>query len=335
MQDVPMLKSEEDWQDWTEAINSLLRIHGMFKIADGSHTCPSLPPVPPGTAVSSDLVNLRREIAKEIREWENLNSKAVGIVTCSLSPSIRHDFIHYENVHDLLGAIMAKYNVSSSVQSFKGLQMAMQTKYSMCKDIQDYVSTMSKGLDRFNRSLNYGETLPESVRIQFLLNGLGERWETFLTLYLNTRYVKGETTYDQVATTLIQEESRLEYHSRPSNFVKAKMGLQLRKDKYKSTDKTNRGQDYQPCTKCKNPNHADKNCFFQHPEKAPEGWRPRRKEPTSFKRPKSATSYSQRYITRREEWKPHNEASHRRFQNEQIPPLSTAVEEETGAVGTD
>lgn len=100
----------------------------------------------------------------------------------------------------MTGALTAKYNIVSTIPLLGGLELTMQTEYSTCKDMQDYISTMTRNLGKFAGSLG------EKVRIHFLLYNLGETWDTFRMSYSISQYDGEETTYDKVATILIQEE---------------------------------------------------------------------------------------------------------------------------------
>lgn len=139
---------------------------------------------------------------------------------------------------------------------------------------------MSSTLDKFQQSLKADECLPESIRIQFLLANLGESWDIFLTSYLNSRFDKKKTTYDEISSILIQEEMRTRFNAASANHVKAQkhMGSDNKSGKEDKKDNKDGKKKKKKCEHCGSKKHCSKNCWHKHPEKAPLDWKPRSSE---------------------------------------------------------
>jgi len=111
---------------------------------------------------------------KLLAEWEQNDEKAHGTICSTVSREIRHEVVKLSTSREVWEAIREKYNIVSSVQSFEGLQTAINTQYDNCNGVQQYVTKLTTALDKFETSLRKSEKLPESVRIQFLLCNLSK-----------------------------------------------------------------------------------------------------------------------------------------------------------------
>lgn len=195
------LTSPESYDIWCDAIQTELRMRGVFQVVMSAYPRPQI-------LISTDENNISERVAlasiEKQEKWDRDNIQAVGIIWNTLSDAIRHEFIHHTNAYDLLRAIQRKYQVVYNVQSFEGLQKVILTQHSSCKDIVEYIQKMTAALDQFAKSLKQGVILDDSVRTQFLLCNLGEVWQPFLTSYLNSRFDKDTTTFDEVASVLLQ-----------------------------------------------------------------------------------------------------------------------------------
>lgn len=206
MKCAPILTSARNFKGWHEEIQTKLRVRGMYRVANGGFKKPSIPvSTEKRPAMASEIITAQRLLDK----WKKGNAEAVRIILTSLSAPIHREFKTYTNAHRLLTALKQRYEVEQNVPVLEGLRSAISTTYPQCKDIHDYIEKMTFALDRFEKSLASGETLGDSVRIQFLLGNLGETWQTFLTTYLCTRFDKDRMTFVEVSHALIQEEMRV------------------------------------------------------------------------------------------------------------------------------
>ena len=137
---------------------------------------------------------------------------------------IYHKVINLKTSKQVWDALKEKYYVTADVQSFEGLQTAIQTRYGDCGGIQDYASKLSEALDKFDTSLAKNKVLPKSTRIQFLLCNLGKVWEAFLILYLNSHFDKQTATYNSIIQVLLQKEIWIKFNTSNTNLVKVKKG---------------------------------------------------------------------------------------------------------------
>ncbi|OJJ99871.1 hypothetical protein ASPACDRAFT_60690 [Aspergillus aculeatus ATCC 16872] len=252
---LPALTGAGNYQVWHEALQTYLRLQGLWRTVSGVHKQPVFPtpapqegeaePAPATTGSSRTTRSASRPTGdtsdarlaayekavdryeRQLSAWETEDEKAMGAICTALTQEIRHSVIKLGSAKEVWDELKRRFDVVSDVQSFEGLQTAISLRYDDCKDVNEYIMKMSGALDKFQRSLAENEKLGDGARIQFLLCNLGEQWSTFLTSYLNSRYVKGSTTWDQITQVLVQEEMRAQFNSGNANLTKASKGVEL------------------------------------------------------------------------------------------------------------
>ena len=296
---LPLLTGADIYQVWSEGIITYLRSQDVWRIVSEKYPCPEVSTddkskvagpshlsirVTRSTAAAEEEPSLSDKekelskaeadkIAKKKAEWEELDEKAIGAICLSVSYAIRHEVIKIEISKELWDHLQKKYDVSADVQSFEGLQTAVYTQFGNCKGIQDYVSKLTASFDKLAASLKKDEILSESLKIQFLLCNLGDTWDSFLTSYLNSRFNKETTTFDEVVQILIQEEIRMKFNAAQSNLIKAKTGKQLAQEKKDNTKKkdnkssSSKDSFRSPCKYCNKSGHSEDQCWKAYPEK--------------------------------------------------------------------
>lgn len=277
---LPLLSGADNYLKWADAIKTYLLSQGLWRIVTGERTAPEEPARPTTRSTESDKAIERFEV--KLSDWLDASEKAQGAILSTCSPTIRREFIDKGNAKLIWDAIKKKYDVVASVQSFEGLQLAVCTRYDNCNGIQQYIAKMTDALDKCKRSLRTNSTIPEELQIQFLLCNLGEVWEGFLTSYLNSRYDKNKTTFDEVCQVLIQEEMRMKFNSSSTNIVKAQKAKKrlgndrgtsqdTKKDQKRSKDKPVSWdiRQHWTCNHCGKQGHKSPDCWELHPEKRP------------------------------------------------------------------
>lgn len=208
---IPLLTSAEGYQDWSAAVITSLRIHGVWRYVTGEYTKPEIPTTvqisrPPAEKAQDISISIAKE---KLRQWQDSDDKAYGIICQALSHSIKHEVMNKSSSKSVWDYLESKYNVSCRVLSFEGLQDVTHTRYDDCSGVGEYVTKLTAALEKLDQSLGDNYLLPEPLKIQYLLGNLGDSWNVFLTLYLSTRFQKGKTSFHEVVHDLIQEEMHI------------------------------------------------------------------------------------------------------------------------------
>jgi hypothetical protein len=178
-----------------------------------------------GAESAAEEAALIRQAAKDIKDWEEANKKALGSLCSTLSKGIRHEVIHIEKAQEAYEYLKGKYDVRSYIQSVEGIRSMMSTHYGECSGVQDYLQRMAAAVEKVKIGLKVGESFPESLAIQFLFANLGESWDVFLTSYINSsKYDPAVATVGSISQILIQEEMRVKMSSASVSLIKAQKG---------------------------------------------------------------------------------------------------------------
>jgi hypothetical protein len=138
----------------------------------------------------------------------------------SLSAPIKRKVVKlYTNAKALYAYLCSEYNVKSDVQSFDDLQTLISTRYEDCNGIEDYILKLTDGTEAVKKGLDEGEEFPNSMQVLFLLNGLGDALEVFITTYLDGRYKKGDS-FSTVCQALVADEMRRKTSQATVNLLK-------------------------------------------------------------------------------------------------------------------
>lgn len=216
---LPVLTGPDNYQSWSEAIQVHLLLRGVWRVVNGDYAQPIDRVIESSTSTSStsgasgststatdDAQISQEKLERRIRDWNEYDDKARGIIYSTLPRAIRHEVINTQTSKGVWEDLKGRFDTVAVIQFFEGLQTAVNTRYENCKSIQDYLTQLTNALNKLSWSLRKGESLAESIKIQFLLCNLGESWDTFLACYLNSRFDKHKTTFDEIAQILTQEE---------------------------------------------------------------------------------------------------------------------------------
>ncbi|KAF7164704.1 hypothetical protein CNMCM5623_009117 [Aspergillus felis] len=168
---LPLLTGADSYQTWSEAVKTYLRSQGVWRTVNGTHKklevdlilYPQLLEAGRQTRSSdnTELIKQQERIEKAIQEWEETDDKAHRAICSTLSYAIRHEVIDLESSKAVWDYLNNKYNMTADVQSFEGLQTAINMVY------------VAKGYAQIP-GINFDQTFsptakPATVRLFFVL----------------------------------------------------------------------------------------------------------------------------------------------------------------------
>ncbi|PWY96626.1 hypothetical protein BO94DRAFT_592509 [Aspergillus sclerotioniger CBS 115572] len=191
---LPHLTGPVDYELWCEALAADLRSIGYWPIISDPRPITTDPildepryPPPPGTP-QLELKLPQFELSLPLRfspsyrcprpPHNSLNDRARIMILETLSPQILAEVEHMSSAKDIWTYLDRKYYI---VNPLDGIKAAMALRYDNGKSVLSYALKMQHALRKIDRAIAPGDQrVPEAMKVQFLLSGLGDEWREWL-----------------------------------------------------------------------------------------------------------------------------------------------------------
>ena len=175
---LPELTGPGNYEPWSEALEAHLRLTGLWSIMSDDTTST---PHPFSTPTQPQLhLPFRPPPPNRLPRFPqpNPNETARTILLQTLSPKILIEVMSIPSAKDIWTYLDKTYFI---VNPLDGMQAALETRYLDSVCLLDYALKMKRALDKIDRTLGPGHGMPEMMRVQFLLCGLGSHWTEWLS----------------------------------------------------------------------------------------------------------------------------------------------------------
>ncbi|RAL06166.1 uncharacterized protein BO80DRAFT_470086 [Aspergillus ibericus CBS 121593] len=214
---LPILTGPETYENWSEALSTHLQLIGLWSTISNDTT--TTPPSPPTrtteyrTTPSSIRLQLRpntlrlpphqptHEIPLPPTPPPPL-TQTKKIILQTLTPRIRNEVMNLPSPGEIWSYLDAKYYI---VHPLDGLQAAQNIFYEDCGNVQDYALKMKRALEKIDRCIGPKVGVPEAMKVQFLLAGLGREWRGWVGGFLE-RWDVREVGFEGVVEELRRGE---------------------------------------------------------------------------------------------------------------------------------
>jgi transposase InsO family protein len=236
------LEGELNYKPWLTQIRLHLGRRGLWEIANGEELRPG------------------SEEPKELAQWYNKAKKASYMILLSLKegPLEHVDTMPVSNPKAILNTLEQLYGTRGDAARFYRFKDLVTTTLEGCTSVTNYIDMLKL---HFKRLEELDGKLPEWVLTSLILFGLGDGYDSYV-VNIVTAMRTATPNLNEVISGVIDEERRQRGKE---------LGTALATRARSKDNKDKR------CTHCKRKGHAPSECWEEHPEKRPEGYKPKKK----------------------------------------------------------
>lgn len=250
---LPILEGPKDFESWYNKLKSVLLMEDTWDIVSGE----SPRPIQAEDATPDEL----RDFADDLDVWMRKNRMLCGLVTYAVKPGVHVHIKDFTKASDMMSKLQELfstkgYNIRGTL--FNELLRTTPTS----KGVAVYAESMKR---TFGKLAEIGHKLPNWVLTHLFLLNVGDKYKDYVQMLQNSqprdaRGIPLELDLDLIIEQLIERERDLKGN-----------GNKAFKTSERSDSQNRKGEGIQ-CHYCSWKGHRETNCFFKHPEKAPEGF---------------------------------------------------------------
>ena len=241
-----VLNTPKDFLSWKVDLRVHLKAKKLWNLTEGTRQRPSAK-------------------SEEFDQWNDDNDKALAEIMPILGPPYKAQHQTVDDAAQLWEAIVTQHESKGFVQRYNLLLEIPRLTIGQCNnDVNAYCNRLAKLRDEqivANGSMHQGDNFTSNQLVTFFVGGLQglPRWEQFV---LNLRQKEKLPSLDEVMS-LARDEHRLHKTLGSTPDTAIVLSAQSTKRSKKPYHKNQIGH----CTIHPRSNHADEDCFVQHPEK--------------------------------------------------------------------
>ena len=289
---IPKLEGSSNYEAWVTGIQGIALTNRVWKVMNGTIKRPVLAENPSPTQLETYELKLD--------DWEEAEEVAQGYILQTIKQGPRAHLSQEMDAPTMFAKLKETYKLKGYTERhihWKNINRSTLAQYG---NASEYAESIKKSRTKLGEM---GYTVPDWMVTSSFLHGLGEKYNSFVTLILNTRQ-KGtdgtlvEPEFDSIVEQLIDMERRDKISSEGNSNSRSKA---LRTGEDAEFNKNNQRKN-QPQSKSQNPNadqkcsfcnlrfHTDKKCWYKQPELATDKWQESHREKVEELRQKSKES---------------------------------------------
>ena len=249
------LQGESNYKPWLTQIRLHLGRRGLWEVANGEELRPGA------------------QEPKKLTQWNNKAKRASYTILLSLEegPLEHVDTMPVSDPKSILNTLEQLYGTGGEAARFYRFKDLVTTTLEGCTSVTNYIDTLKL---RFKRLEELDGKLPEWVLTSLILFGLGDAYDSYV-INIVTAMRTATPKLNDVISGVIDEEHR----------QRAKESTTALTTTAQSKDNNNKR-----CKHCKRKGHDPSECWKEHPEKRPEGYKPRKDKENGSKNRKCKKS---------------------------------------------
>ena len=289
---IPKLEGSSNYKAWVTGIQGIALTNRVWKVMNGTIKHPVLAENPSPTQLETYELKLNN--------WEEAEEVAQGYILQMIKQSPRAHLSQEMDAPTMFSKLKETYKLKGYTKRhihWKNINRLTLARYG---NASEYAESIKKSRTKLGEM---GYTVPDWMVTSSFLHGLGEKYNSFVTLILNTCQ-KGTdgTLVEPEFDSIVKELTDMEQRDKISNEGNSNSRLKaLRTGEDAEFNKNNQRKN-QPQSKSRNPNadqkcsfcnlyfHTDKKCWYKHPELATDEWRESHREKVEELRQKSKES---------------------------------------------
>lgn len=254
------MKGSDNYNVWSIQVSNTLKAKGVFRYAKGV-----VPQPVTDTGATSALAQQKVQY-----DWEDKDTIAINIITLTLSLDIVISTESYTTSKQLWDALASTYLSSGIANKFARYQDWLLMNFDG-KNVEKFCSDYKSALLRI---ASCGLTVNKEIKVFTLLIKVKLYYESFAAnIHQQIRNTGEDSTFMKLDTFI---DNLLDKHRAQESSITAKANY-VNKSKQPNNYRSSNGKKDQKkhkCGRCKTSRHNNDSYWHQHPEKAPQGWKP-------------------------------------------------------------
>ncbi|KAJ3454187.1 hypothetical protein MRS44_018081 [Fusarium solani] len=252
---VAKLESSEGWINWNEEIRDLLALSGYDDLLERKRD-------PPVQGNLSDV-----DFEEKLDAWHNRQARACGAIRYRLGFRPKQEVQGLSNLADILKTLEQHFKPKGS-SVFHDLQQKFdRLTLDNCESVSDFSRQLQKTRDQILQ-LDETSQIGQPQLIDKFLNGLGPKYQVFLTAFLQSHSLLPERNLEGIiikAATTIEEATRAAEQEEHSQRMQ-QQNQDQEAIKHAAMVAAIREQNFTTCSGCKKLGHTSDACWLLHPE---------------------------------------------------------------------
>ncbi|KAH7465285.1 Retrovirus-related Pol polyprotein from transposon TNT 1-94 [Fusarium oxysporum f. sp. matthiolae] len=252
---VAKLESSEGWINWNEEIRDLLALSGYDDLLERKRDPP----------VQGNLSDVAFE--EKLDAWHQRQARACGAVRYRLGFRPRQEVQGLNNLANILKTLEQHFKPKGS-SVFHDLQQKFdRLTLGNCENVSDFSRQLRKSRDQVLQ-LDETSQIGQPQLIDKFLNGLGPKYQVFLTAFLQSHSLLPERNLEGIVTkaaTTIEEATRAAEQEEHSQRMQ-QQDQDQETIKHAAMVAAFKEQNFTSCSYCKKLGHTSDACWLLHPE---------------------------------------------------------------------
>ncbi|KAJ3454581.1 hypothetical protein MRS44_013181 [Fusarium solani] len=252
---VAKLESSEGWINWNEEIRDLLALSGYDDLLERKRD-------PPVQGNLSDV-----DFEEKLDAWHSRQARACGAIRYRLGFRPKQEVQGLSNLADILKTLEQHFKPKGS-SVFHDLQQKFDwLTLDNCESVSDFSRQLQKTRDQILQ-LDETSQIGQPQLIDKFLNGLGPKYQVFLTAFLQSHSLLPERNLEGIiikAATTIEEATRAAEQEEHSQRMQ-QQNQDQEAIKHAAMVAAIREQNFTTCSGCKKLGHTSDACWLLHPE---------------------------------------------------------------------
>ncbi|KAK2922999.1 Ribonuclease H superfamily [Fusarium oxysporum f. sp. vasinfectum] len=252
---VAKLESSEGWINWNEEIRDLLALSGYDDLLERKRD-------PPVQGNLSDV-----DFEEKLDAWHQRQARACGAVRYRLGFRPRQEVQGLNNFANILKTLEQHFKPKGS-SVFHDLQQKFdRLTLGNCENVSDFSRQLRKSRDQVLQ-LDETSQIGQPQLIDKFLNGLGPKYQVFLTAFLQSHSLLPERNLEGIVTkaaTTIEEATRAAEQEEHSQRMQ-QQDQDQETIKHAAMVAAFKEQNFTSCSYCKKLGHTSDACWLLHPE---------------------------------------------------------------------